>query len=90
MANYSLSFILQFFPECFQTGINNTGKTIQYMSGINKHGKSPSPYPLIFTLWYTKIENLHTTGKLETEKAYVLSSEIIETETPKKEKLGKN
>ena len=28
-------------------------------------------------------------GKLEAKKTYVLSSEILETETPKKEKLGK-
>ena len=25
-----------------------------------------------YTLWYTKIKNLHTTGKLESEKTYVL------------------
>ena len=26
MANFSVCFISPFFPECFQTGINNTGK----------------------------------------------------------------
>ena len=49
----------------------------------------PSPYPLIFTLWYTKIKKLHKTGKLETKKKHVLSLEILEKETPKNEKLGK-
>ena len=39
MANFSLSFIFPFFPECFRTGINNAGKTIQYMSGLNEHGE---------------------------------------------------
>ena len=43
----------------------------------------------MFTLWYTRIENLHKTGKLEKGKTYVLSSEILETETHKNEKLGK-
>ena len=44
----------------------------------------------ILTLWYTKIKNLHKMRKLETEKkTYVLSSEILEKETPKNEKLGK-
>ena len=46
-------------------------------------------YPFIFTLWYPKIKGLHKTGKLKMEKAYVLFSEILETETPKNEKLGK-
>ena len=27
--------------------------------------ENPCPYPLQFTLWYTKIKNLHKTGKLE-------------------------
>ena len=26
MADFSVSFIIPYFPECFQTGINNTGK----------------------------------------------------------------
>ena len=56
-------------------------------SNLIKTQKSLS-YPLIFTLWYTKISNLHKTGKFETEKTYVLSSEVLETETPKNEKLG--
>ena len=32
MANFSVSFIFPFFSECFQTGINNTGKNniVQY------------------------------------------------------------
>ena len=46
-------------------------------------------YPLIFTLCYTKIKGLHKTGKLKTEKTYVLFAEVLETETPKNEKLGK-
>ena len=33
---FSMSFIFPFFPECFHTRINNTGKT-QYMSGLNRH-----------------------------------------------------
>ena len=36
-----------------------------------------------------KLKVLHKTGKLETEKMNVLSSEILETGTPKYEKLGK-
>ena len=44
----------------------------------------------MFTIWYSKIENLDKTGKLETEKTYVLSLEILETETPKNEKLGED
>ena len=52
--------------------------------------ENPCPYPLQFTLWYTKINNLHKTGKLEKGiKTYLLSSEILETETPINEKLGK-
>ena len=46
-------------------------------------------YTLIFTLWYNKIKGLHKTGKLKTEETYVLFSEILETKTPKNEKLGK-
>ena len=50
----------------------------------------PRPYPLTFTLWYTKIKNLHKTGKLETKKqTNVLSSELLETETPTYGKLRK-
>ena len=28
MANFPVCFIFPFFPECYQTGINNTGKII--------------------------------------------------------------
>ena len=38
------------------------------MSCHKKIRRNPCPYPLIFTLWYTKIKNLHKTGKLKTEK----------------------
>ena len=85
MANFTVSFIYPFFPECFQTGINDTGKNNTDL--INT--ENACPYPLIFTLWHTKIKNRHKTGKLEKEKKHVFSLEILETETPKSEKLGK-
>ena len=59
------------------------------MSGLNLTRRNPCPYPLLFTRWYTKIKNIRNTRKLETEKTYILSSEILETEAPKNEKLGK-
>ena len=40
----------------------------------------------ILTLWYTKILNLH---EMENNIKNVLSLEILETETPENEKLGK-
>ena len=69
-------------------GINYTGKTIQYTSGLKKPRRNPCSYPLIFTLGiltfdiYVKRENWK-------RKKNVLSSEISETETPKNEKLWK-
>ena len=52
------------------------------MSGLNKRGEIRvlTHYDIIVAI--LKIKNLNKTGKLETEKAYVLSSEILETETP--------
>ena len=38
---------------------------------------------------YTKVKNLPKTGKSETGKKHVFSLEILDTETPKNEKLGK-
>ena len=48
-----------------------------------------SPYQSEFTLWKTKIKNLHKKGKLETErKTFVLYSEMLEMETPKRKNKG--
>ena len=69
MANFSASCICPFFLECFQTGINNTGKTtqektIRYMSRFKKYGE-------IIVL--TEINNLRKRGKSEKEKKYMSS-----------------
>ena len=79
MANFSMSFIFPFFSGM----LSNGDKQQKNMSGLNKHGeiffqeqmnkyvfnvKWPYPYPLLFTLWYTKVKNLRKTGKCEKEK----------------------
>ena len=56
-------------------------------NGNKQHRKNLSL--IDYTPWYTKIENIHKTGKLETKKTtYVLSLGILETETAINEKLG--
>ena len=42
-----------------------------------------------FTVLFGILIDLHKTGKLKTGKTYVLFWEILETETPENEKLGK-
>ena len=83
-----MSFIFQFFSRMLSNGNKQHRKKYSTCPDLI-HQKNPCPCPLVSTLWYTEIRNLHKTGKLETEKTYVLSSEILETEIPKIEKLGK-
>ena len=87
MANYSVSFIFLFFPECFQTVIYNTEKK-QYSTCpdlINREKLLSLPIN-IYSLVYLNKESTQN-GKFKNgKKSCVLSSEILETETSKSEK----
>ena len=77
MANFSVSFISRFSPNAFKREYTTQEKTIQYIPDLKNTEKS------LHTLWYTKIKILNKAGKLEMEKkTYVLSSEILEMESP--------
>ena len=67
MPNFSQSFILPFFPECFQTGINNTGKTIQYTINTEKSLFLPIN---IYSLVYLNLKSTYT----EKERDICMSS----------------
>ena len=69
---------------------NKQHRKNQYSTSLDLINTDKSlTYPFIFSLWHSKIKNLHKTENLEMEKTYLHSSEILETESPKNEKFGK-